>query len=247
LLILIPPSETKRSGGGFLCLDWARLSYPSLTTRRRSLARAVVQLSARPDEAMVALKLGRTQAAELERNRLLLTSPTMAAMDRYTGVLYDALDASALTASARAFAGDHLVVHSALFGPVGALDAIPAYRLSHDSRVPEHPLKAHWNGAVTTALGAAEGLVLDLRSEGYVSLGGAPARTGTYFLRVVTATPDGHTRAMNHFNKKWKGLFIRALLERHSDFATVEELLAWAPSAGFTLRSGDPGSLLLVV
>ncbi|MFC5929066.1 peroxide stress protein YaaA [Cryobacterium melibiosiphilum] len=247
MLVLIPPSETKRSGGGFLCLDWAALSYPTLTTRRRSLARALVKLSKQPESAMAALKLGRTQGAEVERNRLLLTSPAMAAMDRYTGVLYDALETDSLSPAARVFAGDHLVVHSALFGPLGALDAIPAYRLSHDSRVPEHPLKAHWTVATTKVLSAVPGLVLDLRSEGYVSLGAAPVRSDSVFLRVVTVGTDGHARAINHFNKKWKGLFTRALLEHGEDFATVDDLLAWAPTAGFTLRPGAAGTLLLVV
>ena len=247
MLILIPPSETKRSGGGFLCLDWTALSYPTLTSRRRSLARALVKLSKQPEAAMTALKLGRTQTAEVERNRLLLTSSAMAAVDRYTGVLYDALDADSLSPAARVFAADHLVVHSALFGLLGALDPIPAYRLSHDSRVPEHPLKAHWTVATTKVLSAVPGLVLDLRSEGYVSLGSAPVRSDSVFLRVVTVSPDGHTRAINHFNKKWKGLFTRALLEQGEDFATVDGLLAWAPLAGFTLRPGAPGTLLLVV
>ena len=248
MLILIPPSETKRSGGGFLCLDWAALSYPTLTTRRRVLAKALVRLSKHPDAATAALKLGRTQTAEIERNRLLLTSAAMAAIDRYTGVLYDALDADSLSPAARAFAADHLVVHSALFGPLGALDPIPAYRLSHDSRLPEHPLKAHWTVAITHALRTADGLVLDLRSEGYVSLGAAPSGAHSYFLRVVTVTADGHTRAINHFNKKWKGLLTRALLEHGEDFATVDDLLAWSPGAGFTLRVGDdPGTLFLVV
>lgn len=248
MLILIPPSETKRSGGGFLCLDWASLRYPSLTTRRRVLAHALVKLSQHHDAAMAALKLGRTQTAEVERNRLLLTSPAMAAVDRYTGVLYDALDADSLSTAARAFAADHLVVHSALFGPLGALDLIPAYRLSHDSRVPDHSLKSHWTVSVTEALRSADGLVLDLRSEGYASLGAAPAGLQSYFLRVVTVTADGHTRAMNHFNKKWKGLFTRGLLEHAEDFATIDDLLAWAPGAGFNLRVGDvPGTLFLVV
>jgi hypothetical protein len=53
---------------------------------------------------------------------------------------------------------------------------------------------------------------------------------------------------MNHFNKKWKGLFTRALLEHVEDFATIDDLLVWAPGAGFTVRVGDvPGILLLVV
>ena len=90
---------------------------------------------------MAALKLGRTQASEVDRNRALTSSPTMPALDRYTGVLYDALDAPTLAPAAREFAGRHVLWHSARFGPVGALDLVPAYRLSHDSRLTGHPLK----------------------------------------------------------------------------------------------------------
>ena len=91
---------------------------------------------------MRALKLEPRQAAEVERNRRLRDAPTMPAIDRYTGVLFDALDASTLSTEARAFAATTVVVHSALFGLVGALDPIPAYRLSHDSRVPGVRLRA---------------------------------------------------------------------------------------------------------
>lgn len=247
MLILLPPSETKRDGGEGEPLDITALSYPSLNSQRRVLVRALRTLARDPDATMAALKLGRTQAAEVQRNRALATSPTMPALDRYTGVLYDALDAPTLDSAAREFAGRHLVVHSALFGPVGALDLVPAYRLSHDSRLPGHPLKKHWGDGVTKALTAADGLVLDLRSEAYVALGAAPARAESLFLRVVTEAPGGQKRALNHFNKKSKGELARAILQHGREFDTVGDLLDWAPSAGFRLHPGAPGELELVV
>ncbi|TFB48680.1 YaaA family protein [Cryobacterium tagatosivorans] len=247
MLILLPPSETKRDGGEGGSFDSKSLGYPSLNAQRRVLVRELRALARDPEAMMAALKLGRTQAAEVQRNRALTTSPTMAALDRYTGVLYDALDAPTLSAAARDFAGRHVVVHSALFGPVGALDLVPAYRFSHDSRLPGHPLKKHWGGAVSQALAVAEGLVLDLRSEAYVALGAAPAGSESLFLRVVTEAPGGQKRALNHFNKKSKGEFTRAILEHGRVFASAEELLDWAPTAGFRLHRGAPGELELVV
>jgi cytoplasmic iron level regulating protein YaaA (DUF328/UPF0246 family) len=223
------------------------LAFPALTARRVVLAEALAELAGNPDATIRALKLGRTQLAEIDRNAALLTSPTTPVLDRYTGVLYDALDAATLTPTARAFAGRHLLVHSALLGPVGGLDLVPAYRLSHDSRLPGLPLKKHWAADVSAALEASAGLLLDLRSEGYVSLGPATGHPHRFFLRVVTETEDGRTRALNHFNKKAKGEFTRALLGNSVDFATVDELLAWAPLAGLTLRPGAPGELDLVV
>ena len=228
-----------------LALD--SLAFPALTERRRVLAGALAALAADADATVRALKLGRTQLAEIDRNAALLTSATTPVIDRYTGVLYDALAADALTVAARAFAGRHLLVHSALLGPVGGLDLVPAYRLSHDSRLPGLPLKKHWAGGVSAALEATPGLLLDLRSEGYVALGPAAGHPQRFFLRVVTETADGRTRALNHFNKKAKGEFTRALLQNGQAFGTVDELLAWAPTAGLTLRPGSAGELELVV
>lgn len=247
MLILLPPSETKRLGGIELPLDLQNLTYPSLGSKRRVLVRAVQSLAKHPDAMMTALKLGRTQSHEVDRNRVLSSSATMPAIDRYTGVVYDALDAASLSPLERDWAGRNVLVHSALFGPVGALDLLPAYRLSCDSRLPEHPLKKHWAAAVGDVLAGSEGLLLDLRSNGYVALGPAPTRPDSLFLRVVTETADGHTRALNHFNKKAKGNFTRALIRNGRSFDTASELLDWAPEAGFELRPGTAGELELVV
>lgn len=247
MLILLPPSETKRLGGIELPLDLQNLTYPSLASKRRVLVRALQSLAKHPDAMMSALKLGRTQSGEVERNRLLSSSATMPAIDRYTGVVYDALDVATLSPRERDWAGRNVLMHSALFGPVGALDLLPAYRLSCDSRLPEHPLKKHWADAVRGVLAGSDGLLLDLRSTGYVALGPAPVRPDSLYLRVVTETADGRTRALNHFNKTAKGHFTRALIRHGQSFGTAGELLDWAPGAGFELRPGATGELDLVV
>ncbi|SEN33308.1 YaaA family protein [Cryobacterium luteum] len=252
MLILLPPSETKRSGGEAVPLDLTVLAHPRLNVKRRALARAVVALARHPDEARTALKLGRTQLFEIDRNRELLSSPTLPVIDRYTGVLFDGLDAATLTVSQREFARAHLAVHSALLGPVGALDPIPAYRLSHDSRVPNLTptsltLKQLWSTEVAKVLGQTQGLLLDLRSEAYVALGARPQRPDSLYLRVVALAGDGQKRALNHFNKKSKGEFTRALLEQEFDFRTTSELIDWAQSVGIRLGPGAAGELELIV
>jgi hypothetical protein len=235
VLLLLPPSETKRDGGDGV-LDLAALSFPELTAARAELVARVVELAGDHDAAMRALKLGPRQAPEVERNRGLLEAPTMPAIDRYTGVLYDALDAPTLDADARAFAHRTVVVHSALFGFVRALDPVPAYRLSHDSRVPEVRLRQYWREPLPALLGATRGVILDLRSEGYADLGPAPAREGSVFVRVVSVEADGRRRALNHFNKHAKGRFTRAFLESRPEIASIDELVDWARGEGFRLH-----------
>ncbi|MBH0100184.1 peroxide stress protein YaaA [Salinibacterium sp. NSLL150] len=246
MIILLPPSETKRDGGDDnAALDYGQLSFPELTEERQAVSNALIELSGDPDAAQSALGISTKQLFEVERNRTLAVAPVMPALKRYTGVLFDGLDAASLTPEEWAFAEKCVVVHSALFGPIGAGDPIPAYRLSHNSKVPGVPLKRHWRASVTAALAAVEGLQLDFRSEAYAQLGATSLRS--VYLRVVTEGADGKRVALSHFNKKSKGLFARALIRAGIDHESIDSLLTWANGAGFRLEPGAPGELDLVV
>ncbi|UAJ80845.1 peroxide stress protein YaaA [Leifsonia sp. ZF2019] len=246
MLILLPPSETKRDGGVGAPLDLDLLSHPSLTSVRREVIDAVLTLSADRDAAVRALKLGPKQAGEVDRNRAILTSPTMSALERYTGVLYDALAPQTLAPDALGFAASTVAVQSALLGLVGAADLIPAYRLSFDSRlsfergVPS--LKRRWAPTSGAVLEERDGLILDLRSEGYAALGPIPRRRGAHYVRVLARDESGNVRALNHFNKQAKGLLTRALVEAGIDFATTTDLLDWAATERYELAGAADGS-----
>ena len=253
MLILLPPSETKRDGGEGAPLDVATLSLsPGLTGTRKRVLSATVALAKHPTESAKVLKLSAKQMSAVDRNRTLMTSPTMPAIDRYTGVLFEALGAGTLPHASRAFLGSHAFIQSALLGPIGGLDMIPAYRLSFDSRLPKlegNPLKKVWAASAGRALNEAIGvrsgghLVLDLRSEGYADLAQLPIRENVYYVRVVTRGADGAVRALNHFNKKGKGEFLRALAIDAAVTSTIEsldELFSWAATAGVTLELGEP-------
>ncbi|HEY4152604.1 MAG TPA: peroxide stress protein YaaA [Pseudolysinimonas sp.] len=247
MLILLPPSETKLDGGDPgrpLSLD--ALSFPALAKPRQRALNAFRRL-ARNRGAATALRLGPTQAHELARNRLVEAGPTMPAIERFDGVLYEGLDVPSLTAAARDFARDHVAIASALFGLVRADDPIPAYRLSPDSRLPGTPLKALWSEPVSAVIAAHPGMILDLRSEAYVALGPSPRRAESWYLRVVSEGDDGRQRALNHFNKKAKGELTRALLISGIDHPDAASLMSWAGANGIRLEPGDAGELVLVV
>ena len=244
--VVLPPSETKRDGGAegsALALD--TLAFPGLTTQRTAAISALTRLSRNVSASTAALGLGPTQRFEVDRNRAIRTASTMPAIDRYTGVLFEGLASETLDAGTHAWLARHVVVHSALFGLLGAGDAIPAYRLSHDSRVPGLALRKHWAAAIAAELSAVDGLVLDLRSEAYAHLG--PRPEGSFYLRVVTDGPNGQKRALNHFNKKGKGELVRELALAGFDHADVESLLGWAADRDIRLAHGKTGELELTV
>lgn len=249
MLILLPPSETKRPGGDGAPLAIDRLALPSLHDQRDTVVDALIALSADPERAARVLKLSERQRGDIPHNAALRTAPTMPAVDRYTGVLFDALDAATLPAAARRWLGAHVLIHSAPFGPVGALDGIPMYRLAAGTSVPDlPPLRRVWAAPVTAALDEEPGhFVLDLRSEAYAALGPVPERKRGAYVRVVTEGPDGATRALNHFNKHAKGALVRALALSRPRCESADALRRWADEAGWMLRPGADGELELVV
>ncbi len=91
------PRRSGRAGSREHGSTTPRSSWPELTPQRRAAVDGVRRLSRNLAAATGALRLGGTQAAEVARNRVILTSPTMPAIDRYDGVLYEALDAATLS------------------------------------------------------------------------------------------------------------------------------------------------------
>lgn len=245
MLLVLPPSETKRDGGDATPLDLASLSFPELLPQRKAAVASLRAVSRSVSGSMRALALGPTQRSEIDRNRALAMAPTMAALGRYTGVLYDGLDVESFSARHWEFAAAHVTIQSALFGLVRAHDPIPAYRLSHDSRIPGLSLRKLWRDATAAVLADHGGLVLDLRSEAYVQLG--PAPTSAVYVRVVSEDARGRRVALSHFNKKAKGEFTRAVVESGIEHDDLSGLLDWSAGAGIRLEPGAPGEVDLVV
>ena len=167
------------------------------------------------------------------------------AIERYTGVVYDGLDAVSLPPAARAWVDEHVVIASALFGLLRPTDPVPAYRLSAGTVLPGLPLRSHWSAPVARALHATGEWVLDGRSSAYAALGAAPA--GSAVLHVEQVATDGRRRALNHWNKLHKGLLARALAESGAVVRSRDDLLAWAAESGTRLEPRGPQDVTLVV
>ncbi|WP_194397898.1 YaaA family protein [Microbacterium atlanticum] len=245
MLILLPPSETKRTGGSGAPVEATQLAIPALAPQRESVLSALVALSSDEERAARALKLGPTQRGEIAVNAAVREAPTMPAVDRYTGVLFDALDAASLSAAARRWLGAHVLIHSAPFGPIGALDPIPGYRLGAGTSLPGvPPLRRLWAEATSAGIaGLAPRFVLDLRSEAYVALGPLPEGIASRYVRVVSEGPDGAARALNHFNKHAKGDLVRRLAKERPRISSATAFLRWAEASGLRVREGVAGEL----
>jgi cytoplasmic iron level regulating protein YaaA (DUF328/UPF0246 family) len=245
VLVLLPPSETKTSGGDGGPLDLDELSFPDLNPARRKLADALVSLAGDVPASLDALGLSERQEYEVARNAELWEAPTLPALARYTGVLFDTLDVASMRAAEFDRATRRLAVGSALFGIVRGGDAIPAYRLSAGSPVPGiGGLRRFWRPVLEPALSELDSLVLDMRSGAYASLAGVP---GAVTVRVVSQGKGGKRTAVSHHNKAHKGRLARALATPEREPRTVADVCDVAGEAGLLVEQTAQGSLELVV
>lgn len=245
MIVLLPPSETKRTGGDGPALDLRTLSWPELNELRGELVDELVDLACDAPKCRAALGLSAAQDAEIERNAGLRRTPTLPALRRYTGVLYDALDVDSLKGAEAARAHARLAVGSALFGLVRADDRIPAYRLSASSKLPGRPpLAGRWRGLVEPVLAdlAERELVVDLRSGAYVGLGKLDSAVRA---DVVSEHADGRRTVVSHFNKSHKGRLARALAAARSEPGDAADVAAVARRAG--MRVEQDGNRLTIV
>ncbi len=244
MFIVLPPSETKAAHGDGPALDLDALTFPGLRPQREELIGAVRRLAADPASARAALKVGPAKDGEIAANALLCRAPTLPAVHRFTGVLYEALGAGQMSAAEFTRARARLLIASALFGMLAAGDAIPAYRLSAGSVLPRiGGVTALWKAALPTHLAGIAGPVVDLRSGAYAAFGSIP---GAITVRVVTAAADGSLSVVSHLNKATKGRLARLLATTRAEVRGASDVIRLARRAGIAAERTGPATLQIV-
>ncbi|MBI3745241.1 MAG: peroxide stress protein YaaA [Chloroflexi bacterium] len=255
MLIILPPSETKRSPlATGRPVDLEGLSFPELTPMRERVLEALMATSARPD-AFARLHARPTMAAEVARNTRLLELPASPVADVYSGPFHQGLAVASLSPAARERAEATTVVTSSLWGALRLGDRIPPYRLYLFVRLigMEQRLDAEWRAILAEVLTAAagpSGLILDLRSPENQSIG-KPAGQGRRTVSLRVAQRSFGRRIGDVTAKRVRGEAAHHLLESGVEPGGPDELAAllgevWPVELEAPSRSGRPGTLTLI-
>jgi hypothetical protein len=246
--ILLPPSEAKNPGGRGLPLARRQRRQP-IEDSREQVLRGLDRLLADAgqfDAARALLLPDSVAAAALADNRRVRTAPTMPALDRYAGVVYDGLFLQPLSAAARAVANRELLIFSGLFGVLRGSDPVPAYRVPAKATLPGvGVLATFWRARLDEVMAPLldRGPLIDLRSGDYAAMWQPAARgpvAGRLIsVRVLSPRPDGTLGVISFASKLAKGRLTAALLERRAlgqPVRTVADIsAAWAVAGGADL------------
>lgn len=227
MLFLLPPSETKATGGGAINITQAHMTFGGLDPTRDQVLDAYIKNTG--DESIKA-------------------APTMPAINRYTGTLYGAIHGrglkgtptanNSLNTDELARARTMVLIQSALFGVVAATDLIPNYKVSPSKLICGINLKRVWpephNEFAWARLTSSP--VIDLRSKAYAELAPLPENIDAYTVTVFVERADGTREQLNHFNKKAKGQLVRAALIAAKEPQTIADLKACAKKVGLKLE-----------
>ncbi|MGB3412621.1 MAG: peroxide stress protein YaaA [Microthrixaceae bacterium] len=236
-LILLPPSEGKSPSGTGPA--WGPDTMKFDLDPQRTQVIHVLKRSMRKGKAermkLLGVK-GDALEAATTANLNLAEAPTMPALQRYSGVLYDALDAGSLSPQAKRRLDPVVVIFSGLFGLVAPSDLIPNYKLKMGASVPAvGRLSTFWRPGLSAALGAAVPgrQVWNLLPNEHDAAWMGPVEVEQVSVRFLERRPDGSLVAVSHWNKFFKGALVRLLLEEPS--TTPESLADWHHPAGWHL------------
>jgi hypothetical protein len=246
MFILLPPSEAKVVGGDGPVFV---VDGPLAATRRVVLTEAAA-LCAKASAAKTprgkstaaaALKLppGELHDACLH-NALIFGSPTLPALDRYDGVVYQGLDAGSLSAAARRVADQSILIFSGGLGVVRGADMVPWYRIPASARLPKAgTVASRWRPALASYLPTLlrGAFVVDLRSSDYAGLWKS---SSVLAVRVLQRRPSGVGEQVVSFHSKLvKGRLARALVQ--APVGDAGGLAKVAGRLGLEVRVTDTG------
>jgi hypothetical protein len=233
-ILLLPPSEGKRPGGTDPLRQSVKASFPELDPHRLIVASALKAAMGHHEASrskLLGVK-GKALAAATETNLSVHQAPTMPAIDRYTGVLYDALDVGSLSTRDRKRLSKQVLIFSGLWGVLRPDDLIPDYKLKMGASLPPvGKLAPGWKHPVTDAISrlTTDAIVWDLLPKEHDAAWVPPSpgsTTGAPLSILTVKFLDEQKRAkgaprtfttVNHWNKLLKGALVRHVLATGAD------------------------------
>ena len=219
--ILLAPSETKKEGGEAKFNLEALMFSQQLTTTRAKLFTEYNNIVVNNNLEQLRKMFGLKKEADiLKYAKDISASPTLKAIQRYTGVAFDHLEYKNLEKEAQEYIDKNVVLFSNLFGAIKANDQIPLYRLKQGERTGELNPANIYKTALKEPLDSylENEDILDIRAGFYDKLYKPSKKYTTLkFLK--------NGKVVSHWAKAYRGIVLKQIaqnqIENITDFIAM--------------------------
>ncbi len=204
MLILLPPSEWKQSW-------WEYLNQNSESSQKLLSWNTEQSLEIASSASEKDLKCtGKRYAEAIVLNKITEQWPFLPAIERYSGVMYSAINYQGMSSAWQHFFNQHIGILSGLYGFVRPQDKIANYKLPVNTQ-----LKHFWKEKLTKYLNSIESeLIIDLLPWSYHAMIDWK-KIQAKVVQVERHNPDG--TKVSHGVKKIKGEWLHKLCEQQGE------------------------------
>ncbi len=210
--ILLAPSETKKEGGDGK-FNLSSLMLSQLTPVREELFKEYNKIVTSNDLKQLSKMFGLKKEADiLKYAKDITASPTLKAIQRYTGVAFDHLEYESLNTETQEYIDTNVILFSNLFGAIKASDKIPLYRLKQGEVVGElNPAKIYKTALKEPLDNYLENEdILDIRA-GFYDKFYKPSKTYT----TLKFLKNG--KVVSHWAKAYRGIVLKHIAQNQID------------------------------
>ncbi len=205
--ILLAPAETKKSGGEEKEFHEDNFSFSSHFEKREEIFEIYENLLKHSSIEELKVWFGLKNEKEVTRYKeSLKNKPSMKAIERYTGVAFDALDYENLSTKAQTYVDENVVLFSNLFGPIKANDLIPDYKYKQGAKLPNTNVEKFYNEHFSELLDDELGEeIIDIRA-GYYEKFYKVKKANVLTFKFIK---DG--KVVSHWAKFYRGKLLQAI------------------------------------
>lgn len=201
--ILLAPSELKSTTS-------QGISLSSLTKYQLEILEHYENFIAKSSIEELSVWFGIKNLNEVEKySKSLKNKPTIKAIQRYTGVAFEALEYEHLSVKEQNYCDDNILIFSNLFGVLKASDLIPDYKYKQGAKLPTIDVEKFYKKNLKMELDDLLGdEVVDLRAKYYDKFYKPTAPTITFkFLK--------NGKVVSHWAKYYRGLVVRTMAKNN--------------------------------
>jgi cytoplasmic iron level regulating protein YaaA (DUF328/UPF0246 family) len=218
--ILLAPAETKIDGGYGLPFCKENFYLDSLFDSKKIVFDKYQEFISKNDIEKLSSWFGLKNLDEVKKYSIPLENqPTIKAIQRYTGVVFKALNYDSLDKTGQKYCDENVMIFSNLFGVLNGGDLIPNYKYKQGAKLPNFDIERFYKQNLKNLLDEYLGdEVLDLRAKYYDKFYKPKALCIEFkFIK--------NKKVVSHWAKYYRGLVLRQIAQNNiTSFAQLVNL-----------------------